>query len=102
MLERRTCESPVPTRFPDATVGSTLAQILKRPEITIEQMATILRELDHVFFAREEIRANPRESVAPLSSEVRNELKSVEPEIKYEGYRLHQQRAIARMKKSEQ
>ncbi len=103
MLERRTGESPVPTRFPDATVvGSTLAQILKRPEITIEQMATILRELDHVFFAREEIRANPRESVAPLSSEVRNELKSVETEIKYEGYLLQQQRAIERMKKSEQ
>ncbi len=103
MLERRTGESPVPTRFPDATVvGSTLAQILKRPEITIEQMATILRELDHVFFAREGIRANPRESVAPLSSEVRNELKSVETEIKYEGYLLQQQRAIERMKKSEQ
>ncbi len=103
MLERRTGESPVPTRFHDATVvGSTLAQILKRPEITIEQMATILRELDHVFFAREEIRANPRESVAPLSSEVRNELKSVETEIKYEGYLLQQQRAIERMKKSEQ
>ncbi len=103
MLERRTGESPVPTRFHDATVvGSTLAQILKRPEITIEQMATILRELDHVFFAREGIRANPRESVAPLSSEVRNELKSVETEIKYEGYLLQQQRAIERMKKSEQ
>src|SRR5258708_15164554 len=103
MLERRTGESPVPTRFPDATVvGSTLAQILKRPEITIEQMATILRELDHVFFAREGIRANPRESLAPLSSEVRNELKSVETEIKYEGYLLQQQRAIERMNKSEQ
>jgi tRNA uridine 5-carboxymethylaminomethyl modification enzyme len=40
--------------------------------------------------------------VASLSSEVRNELKSVETEIKYEGYLLQQQRAIERMKKSEQ
>jgi tRNA uridine 5-carboxymethylaminomethyl modification enzyme len=103
MVERgRTGESPVPTRFDDSTIGSALAQLLKRPEITIEQMAPILRELDPAFFVREEIRVNPRESVAKLSSEVRNELKSVETEIKYEGYLLQQQRAIERMKKSEQ
>jgi tRNA uridine 5-carboxymethylaminomethyl modification enzyme len=36
-----------------------------------------------------------------LSSEVRNELKSVETEIKYEGYLLQQQRAMDRLKKSE-
>ena len=39
---------------------------------------------------------------AKLSSEVRNELKSVETEIKYEGYLLQQQRAMDRLKKSEQ
>jgi tRNA uridine 5-carboxymethylaminomethyl modification enzyme len=70
-------------------------------------MAPILRELDPAFFARDEMRENPCESVASLSSgslssEVRNELKSVETEIKYEGYLLQQQRAIERMKKSEQ
>ena len=84
-------------------IGQTCAQLLKRPEIVIEQLAPILRELDPAFFANgEEIRANPRESVAKLSSEVRNELKSVETEIKYEGYLLQQQRAMERMKKSEQ
>jgi tRNA uridine 5-carboxymethylaminomethyl modification enzyme len=83
--------------------GQTCAQLLKRPEIVIEQLAPILRELDPLFFAGEEkIRVNPRESVAVLSSEVRNELKSVETEIKYEGYLLQQQRAMERMKKSEQ
>jgi tRNA uridine 5-carboxymethylaminomethyl modification enzyme len=98
-----TAEAAVPTwSVPANVIGSTLAQLLKRPEITIEQLAPTLRELDPVFFAREEIRANPRESVAPLSSEIRNELKSVETEIKYEGYLLQQQRAIERMKKSEQ
>ena len=48
------------------------------------------------------IRANPSNSVAVLSSEVRNELKSVETEIKYEGYLLQQQRAIDRLKRAEQ
>ena len=86
--------------------SQTCAQLLKRPEIVIEQLAPILRELEPAFFARdrerEEISENQRESVAPLSSEIRNELKSVETEIKYEGYLLQQQRAMDRMKKSEQ
>jgi tRNA uridine 5-carboxymethylaminomethyl modification enzyme len=85
-----------------SALGQTCAQLLKRPEITIEQLAPILRKLNPEFFAREEIRENPRESVARLSSAVRNELKSVETEIKYEGYLLQQQRAMDRMKKSEQ
>jgi tRNA uridine 5-carboxymethylaminomethyl modification enzyme len=85
-----------------AALGQTCAQLLKRPEITIQQLAPILRPLDPPFFEREEIGGNPRESVAKLSSEVRNELKSVETEIKYEGYLLQQQRAMERMKKSEQ
>jgi tRNA uridine 5-carboxymethylaminomethyl modification enzyme len=89
-----------------SAIGQTCAQLLKRPEIVIEQLAPILRELEPAFFARaretEEIRENPCESVATLSSEVRNELKSVETEIKYEGYLLQQQRAMERMKKSEQ
>ncbi len=85
-----------------SAIGQTCAQLLKRPEITIEQLAPILRKLDPAFFEREEIRENPCESVAKLSSEVRNELKSVETQIKYEGYLLQQQRAMERMKKSEQ
>jgi tRNA uridine 5-carboxymethylaminomethyl modification enzyme len=89
-----------------SAIGQTCAQLLKRPEIVIEKLTPILRELDPAFFARprekEEIRANPRKSGATLSAEVRNELKSVETEIKYEGYLLQQQRAMDRMKKSEQ
>ena len=85
-----------------AATGQTCAQFLKRPEITIENLVPILRELDPEFFDREQIRSNPRESVAARSSEVRNELKSVETEIKYEGYLLQQQRAIDRLKKAEQ
>ncbi len=80
-------------------VGQTLAQLLKRPEITIEQLAPILSKLDATFFCRETSSGQPG---AALSSEVRNELKSVETEIKYEGYLHQQQRAIDRLKKAEQ
>jgi tRNA uridine 5-carboxymethylaminomethyl modification enzyme len=86
----------------ETTAGQTCAQLLKRPEITVEKLAPILRELDPAFFEREESRTNPSQSAANLSSEVRNELKSVETEIKYEGYLLQQQRAMERLKKSEQ
>src|SRR5438874_11137935 len=41
-------------------------------------------------------------SGAQLSSQARNELKSVETEIKYAGYLQQQQRAIERLKKAEQ
>ena len=82
----------------NGVIGQTLAQLLKRPEITIERLAPILSELDAAFFCRE----NPPESVTGLSSEIRNELKSVETEIKYEGYLHQQQRAIDRLKKAEQ
>ena len=85
-----------------SAIGQTCAQVLKRPEITIEQLAPILRELDPGFFTRkQEIAVNEPETKATLSSEFRNELKSVETEIKYEGYLLQQQRAMDRMKKSE-
>jgi tRNA uridine 5-carboxymethylaminomethyl modification enzyme len=81
-----------------AAVGQPLAQLLKRPEITIERLVSILRDLQPSFFIREDL----CESVAALPSSIRNELKSVETEIKYEGYLLQQQRAIDRLKKSEQ
>jgi len=108
--EKRSGEDPVagsvtePARDWNSAIGQTCAQLLKRPEIVIEKLAPILRELDPVFFAREPggIGATQRASVAALSSEIRNELKSVETEIKYEGYLLQQQRAMDRMKKSEQ
>jgi len=96
------CVSVLHANLLSAAVGQTCAQLLKRPEITVENLAPVLCELDPAFFEREEIRANPCESVAALSSEVRNELKSVETEIKYEGYLLQQQRAIDRLKKAEQ
>jgi tRNA uridine 5-carboxymethylaminomethyl modification enzyme len=89
----------VPAVDLSAAVGQLLAQLLKRPEVTIEQLTSILRELDPGFF---EMSENPRESAGALSSTTRNDLKSVETEIKYEGYLHQQQRAIDRLKKAEQ
>jgi tRNA uridine 5-carboxymethylaminomethyl modification enzyme len=86
----------------DSATGQPIAQLLKRPEVTIEKLVPILRKSSPAFFERDVIRENPCESVAGISSEVRNELKSVETEIKYEGYLLQQQRAMDRLKKAEQ
>ena len=82
----------------NSAAGQTIAQLLKRPEITVEQLAPALRKLAPEFFAE---RDSSPDLAAHLSSEVRNELKSVETEIKYEGYLLQQQRAMERLKKSE-
>jgi tRNA uridine 5-carboxymethylaminomethyl modification enzyme len=85
-----------------SAVGQSLAQILKRPELTIERLAPILKELIPEFFARDFETTSAQNAPRSLSSEVRNELKSVETEIKYAGYLDQQQRAIDRLKKSEQ
>ena len=81
-----------------SALGQSCAQLLKRPEVTIEHLVPLLKEVTPEFFARN----SSAPSTASISSEVRNELKSVETGVKYEGYLLQQQRAMERMKKSEQ
>jgi tRNA uridine 5-carboxymethylaminomethyl modification enzyme len=83
-----------------SALGQTLAQLLKRPEISIEHLAPVLREQLPGFFMRDTVQWSGEREAIP--SEVRNELKSVETEIKYAGYLQQQQRAIDRLKKSEQ
>jgi tRNA uridine 5-carboxymethylaminomethyl modification enzyme len=61
-------------------------------------MLPMLAQVHPGFFERNKSSA----SSAVLTSEIRNELKSVETEIKYEGYLQQQQRAIERLKKAEQ
>jgi len=100
---------------------------LKRPEITIEHLVPILRDLTPEFFSaaptnlaaesnREGHEFIHAETTSlglgasgpevsgndPLPSALRNQLKSVETEIKYEGYLHQQNRAIERLKKAEQ
>jgi tRNA uridine 5-carboxymethylaminomethyl modification enzyme len=87
-----------------SAVGQPLAQVLKRPEITIEQLAPMLNDLQPEFFKRSPAARTETVKISALNlpSEIRNELKSIETEIKYAGYLDQQQRAIDRLKKAEQ
>jgi tRNA uridine 5-carboxymethylaminomethyl modification enzyme len=79
--------------------GQTLSQVLRRPEVVIEDLVPLLRKLNPALFAWAE-----SDATAPghLPVEVRNELKSVETEIKYAGYLRQQEKAIERLKRSEE
>lgn len=81
--------------------GQTYAQLLKRPELTIEVLYPLLQQEA----------AKQAESVASLkffaqgaklTARVRNELKSVETEIKFAGYLDQQRRAIEKLRDSEE
>jgi tRNA uridine 5-carboxymethylaminomethyl modification enzyme len=116
----------------DGAVGSTLAQLLKRPEVQIEDFVCVLREQMPGFFESRELRAHSfadectelgerkpllkafrgEEKAPPLAARrmghpavswhVRNEMKTVETEIKYAGYLGQQTKAIERLRKAEQ
>ncbi|WP_263411026.1 tRNA uridine-5-carboxymethylaminomethyl(34) synthesis enzyme MnmG [Terriglobus tenax] len=82
------------------TKGQTLAQLLKRPEVTIDQLLpNFVAKLseDERFAPYAEPLAN-----GTLPSWIRNELKSVETEIKFAGYLDQQRRSIDKLKKSEE
>jgi tRNA uridine 5-carboxymethylaminomethyl modification enzyme len=101
-----TGDSPVPMPHGENTdfsgaLGQPLAQFLKRPEITIERLAPIFRELAPTYF-EQHLSAHSTPSAVDLSAAARNELKSIETEIKYAGYLDQQERAIERLKKAEQ
>jgi tRNA uridine 5-carboxymethylaminomethyl modification enzyme len=101
----RSADSKAVPQDLSSAIGQPLAQLLKRPEITIEQLAPILNNLLPAFFERTHAPSSPSSAkISPphLPSEIRNELKSVETEIKYAGYLDQQQRAIDRLKKAEQ
>jgi tRNA uridine 5-carboxymethylaminomethyl modification enzyme len=119
-----------------SALGQPLAQLLKRPEVTIEQLVPVLRDLAPEFFdahvgtdavvrpaersaaavandqgpttndtcvdKRKPTTHEPHVPAPVLSSRERNDLKSVETEIKYAGYLHQQQRSIDRLKKAEQ
>ena len=85
--------------------GDRTAQLLKRPDTTLEQLLPIL--LPHM-------RANPVytpwlralaavdfETTHTLPAWVRNELKTVETTVKFAGYLAQQQRSMARLRADE-
>jgi tRNA uridine 5-carboxymethylaminomethyl modification enzyme len=87
----------------NGVAGQTFAQLLKRPEVGVEELAPLLRERI----------ANEGEAfaawIAPMDSTdgprlpawVRNEMKTVETEIKYAGYLDQQRRSIEKLRKAE-
>ena len=84
----------------DWPAGQTWAQVLRRPEVSIETIWPSLREqlVDSVFEPWTKTGQSP---VRP-APQTRNELKSVETEIKYAGYLDQQKKAIEKLKKAEE
>jgi tRNA uridine 5-carboxymethylaminomethyl modification enzyme len=87
--------------------GQTFAQLLKRPEVVVEELAPLLRDrlqnADPVlagWVGAMDAAAVSTNSRTPAW--VRNEMKTVETEIKYFGYLDQQRRSIAKMRKAEQ
>ncbi|HUB17097.1 MAG TPA: tRNA uridine-5-carboxymethylaminomethyl(34) synthesis enzyme MnmG [Acidobacteriaceae bacterium] len=79
--------------------GQTWADLLRRPEVTMETIWPPLREQmrDAVFAPWMEAGADGH-----LATATRNELKTVETEIKYAGYLDQQKKAIEKLKKAEE
>ncbi|MGA3125181.1 MAG: tRNA uridine-5-carboxymethylaminomethyl(34) synthesis enzyme MnmG [Candidatus Korobacteraceae bacterium] len=82
-----------------AAAGQSWAQLLRRPEVTIDDLTPICRQLAPEFFARGGLDA--RAADLPLPSAIWVELKSVETEVKYAGYLHQQDKAIERLKRDE-
>jgi tRNA uridine 5-carboxymethylaminomethyl modification enzyme len=90
--------------------GQTFAQFLKRPEVSVEEIAPLLRdrlaENRDVFTAWNAAMDGISSDGTPgsgarLPAWVRNEMKTVETEIKYAGYLDQQRRSIEKMRKAE-
>jgi tRNA uridine 5-carboxymethylaminomethyl modification enzyme len=88
-----------------ATAGLTWAQLLKRPEVTIEPVLGAMRET----LAQEPLLAdlsaalalNPDQNVKGLPAVFRNEARAVETEIKFAGYLEQQKKSIEKLKAAE-
>jgi tRNA uridine 5-carboxymethylaminomethyl modification enzyme len=82
-----------------ATAGLTWAQLLKRPEVTIEPVLGAMRGP----IGREPVLANlsAELSASSLPAIVRNEARAVETEIKFAGYLEQQKKSIEKLKAAE-
>jgi tRNA uridine 5-carboxymethylaminomethyl modification enzyme len=87
-----------------ATAGSTWAQLLKRPEVTIEPVLAALRDVLAAEPSLDEI-ANLQQNSELRSPEaraaLRNEARAVETEIKFAGYLDQQKKSIEKLKAAE-
>ncbi|MGA3136678.1 MAG: tRNA uridine-5-carboxymethylaminomethyl(34) synthesis enzyme MnmG [Terracidiphilus sp.] len=93
-----------------ATAGLTWAQLLKRPEVTIEAVLGALREslAEEPLIAEmsglltgQDQNQDARAGTAVLRAILRNEARAVETEIKFAGYLEQQKKSIAKLKAAE-
>jgi len=83
--------------------GLTFAQLLKRPEITVEELASALRDvMSAKGLLADWMVAMESAGADRLPAWVRNEMKTVETEIKFAGYLDQQRRSMEKLKKAEQ
>jgi tRNA uridine 5-carboxymethylaminomethyl modification enzyme len=88
-----------------ATAGLTWAQLLKRPEVTIEPVLGAMRET----LSQEPLLADLSAALTQILNQgeiagtavLRNEVRAVETEIKFAGYLEQQKKSIEKMKASE-
>jgi tRNA uridine 5-carboxymethylaminomethyl modification enzyme len=87
----------------DGVNGQTFAQLLKRPEVHIEELAGSLREhlAGEGAVLADWVAAMDSAAGVRLPAWVRNEMKAVETEIKFAGYLDQQRRSIEKMRKAE-
>jgi tRNA uridine 5-carboxymethylaminomethyl modification enzyme len=84
---------------PENIAGQTYAQLLKRPEITIDRLRPLLQALPLPSETRAVL--EPLLGEAGLTARGRNELRAVETEIKYAGYLDQQRKSIDKLKRAE-
>jgi tRNA uridine 5-carboxymethylaminomethyl modification enzyme len=98
-LERMSAVSPGFAEKLSSAAGQTYAQLMKRPEVTIE---ALIPALDGVLSDSEILRPIHDAVLAgTMPAHLRNEMKAVETEIKYAGYLNQQKKSIERMKGAE-
>jgi len=88
-----------------ATSGQTWAQVLKRPEVSIEPIITALRErfTDNPLLAElnRALESDTGEDAHVKRAVLRNEVRAVETEIKFAGYLEQQKKSVAKLKAAE-
>ena len=84
-----------------ATTGLTWAQLLKRPEVSIYPVLDAIRRTPEVDAAAATYAASLVAEHSVTATQLRNEARAVETEIKFAGYLDQQKKAIERLKAAE-
>jgi tRNA uridine 5-carboxymethylaminomethyl modification enzyme len=104
-LERLATIAPELAGALSGAAGQSYAQLLKRPEVTLDGLAPILREeMEKTTGAGSAALEVYRHALQAgrVPAHLRNEMKSVETEIKFAGYLDQQRKSMERMKRAEE